>query len=58
MVLMRRNKPIPPTTYLETRIAQLREDAAKANDSYDVMWYNKMIQELLWLKQVIDRKEK
>jgi hypothetical protein len=55
---MRRNKPIPPTTYLETRISQLREDAAKANDSYDVMWYNKMIQELLWLKQVIDRKEK
>jgi len=55
---MRRNKLIPTTTYLETRISQLREDAAKASNSYDVMWYNKMIQELLWLKQVIDRKEK
>lgn len=55
---MKRNKIIPPTIYLETRLSQLREDAAKANDSYDKMWYNRLIQELLWLKQVIDGKEK
>lgn len=55
---MKRNKAISPTTYLEARISQLREDVEKASDSYDKMWYNKIIQELLWLKQIIDGKEK
>jgi hypothetical protein len=55
---MKRNIPISIDSYLDARISQLREDVSKASDAYDVLWYNRLIQELLWIKQVIEGKEK
>lgn len=55
---MKRNAAISPSHYLEARISQLREDKDKASEEYDKMWYNRVIQELTWFKQIIDGKEK
>ena len=55
---MKRNNPIDIETYLTVRIEQLIEDKNKAQDKFDKMWYNKMIQELLWIQQVMNGKEK
>ena len=38
--------------YIKVRISQLQEDAEKANDSMDKAWYNRLIQELDWVKQM------
>ena len=38
--------------YIESRIAQLREDMSKAHDEMDKAWYNRLIQELEWVKQM------
>ena len=32
------------------RIAQLKQDMEKAHDDYDKQWYNRIIQELCWVK--------
>lgn len=55
---MKRNNPISLEYYLDVRIAQLREDMSKANDSHDVMWYNRLIQEILWIKRVTEGSDK
>jgi hypothetical protein len=55
---MKRNNPISIEYYLDVRITQLREDMAKASDPYDVMWYNRLVQEILWIKRVIEGSEK
>jgi len=39
--------------YITIRIGQLKEDMAKANDDYDKSWYNRIIQELDWARQMI-----
>ena len=38
--------------YVETRIEQLKEDMAKASNPHDQQWYNRLIQELDWGKQM------
>ena len=38
--------------YVETRIDQLKEDMAKASNPHDQQWYNRLIQELDWVKQM------
>jgi len=38
--------------YIETRISQLKEDMSKAHDDMDKAWYNRLIQELDWVKQM------
>jgi hypothetical protein len=38
--------------YIESRIAQLREDMSKAHDEMDKAWYNRLIQELDWVAQM------
>ena len=38
--------------YVETRIEQLKEDLAKASNPHDQQWYNRLIQELDWVKQM------
>lgn len=55
---MRRNKSLSIEDYISIRIEQLSEDRDKANKEYDKMWYNKMIQELIWIQQVTIGKEK
>ena len=36
--------------YINVRIAQLKQDMEKAHDDYDKQWYNRIIQELCWVK--------
>ena len=36
--------------YIDIRSEQLREERDKNNDEYDIMWFNKMIAELQWVK--------
>jgi len=38
--------------YISTRIEQLKEDMARAHDEHDQKWYNRLIQELDWVKQM------
>ena len=37
--------------YIKTRISQLMDDMNKAHDQHDKNWYNRLIQELNWVKQ-------
>ena len=41
--------------YIATRIEQLKEDMARAHDEHDQNWYNRLIQELDWVKQMGNR---
>tara|TARA_Y100000052_G_scaffold26970_1_gene33184 strand:- start:806 stop:1033 length:228 start_codon:yes stop_codon:yes gene_type:complete len=41
--------------YIATRIEQLKEDMARAHDEHDQKWYNRLIQELDWVKQMGNR---
>ena len=41
--------------YITTRIEQLKEDMARAHDEHDQKWYNRLIQELDWVKQMGNR---
>lgn len=41
--------------YIESRIAQLKEDMSKAHDEMDKAWYNRLIQELDWVVQMADK---
>lgn len=38
--------------YIASRIEQLKDDMAKAHDEMDKAWYNRLIQELEWVKQM------
>ena len=39
-------------SYVEVRIAQLKEELDKPNSDYDRAWYNRLIQELTWVQQM------
>ena len=41
--------------YIDTRIEQLKEDMGRAHDEHDQKWYNRLIQELDWVKQMGNR---
>ena len=43
---MRRNKQRHYKDYITARIAQLRDDALKARDPHDRVWYYRLISEL------------
>ena len=43
---MRRNKPKDYKEFITARIAQLRDDALKAHDPHDRVWYYRLISEL------------
>tara|TARA_B100000470_G_C19738596_1_gene368083 strand:+ start:904 stop:1101 length:198 start_codon:yes stop_codon:yes gene_type:complete len=45
---MKREKP----NYIDVRIGQLKEEMHKPNNEYDRKWYNRLIQELDWAKQM------
>ena len=38
--------------YIRARMDQLKDDMDKAHDPYDKQWYNRLIQELDWVKQM------
>lgn len=41
--------------YIDSRINQLKDDMVKAHDPMDQAWYNRLIQELNWAQQMIDK---
>jgi hypothetical protein len=47
---MRRGREKDLEKYINVRIAQLKQDMEKAHDDYDKQWYNRIIQELCWVK--------
>lgn len=47
---MRRGTSHTVEKYINIRIDQLKEDMAKAHNRHDRMWYNRLIQELSWVK--------
>ena len=48
--VMRRGRDRDLEKYINVRIAQLKQDMEKAHDDYDKQWYNRIIQELCWVK--------
>jgi len=42
--------------YVDVRIEQLAEERDKNTDTYDIAWYNRLIEELTWAKQMSERK--
>ena len=55
---MRRQRPNNSNDYIDARINQLSEDMNKAHDEHDRNWYNRLIQELYWAKQMSDKPNK
>lgn len=53
---MKRKTKKQPIKYIDGRINQLLEDKEKVSDPYDQQWYNRIIQELEWAKQVVSDK--
>jgi hypothetical protein len=45
---MKRVKP----NYIEVRIEQLKEELSRPNTEHDKQWYNRLIQELDWARQM------
>ena len=45
---MKRIKP----NYIDVRIEQLKEELTRQNNDYDKNWYNRLIQELDWVRQM------
>lgn len=43
---MKRNRPKDYKEFITVRIAQLRDDALKAHDPHDRVWYYRLISEL------------
>jgi|TARA_R110002167_G_scaffold8675_6_gene39698 hypothetical protein len=42
--------------YVDVRIEQLAEERDKNTDTYDIAWYNRLIEELTWAQQMSERK--
>jgi hypothetical protein len=45
---MRKMKP----NYIDVRIEQLKEELSRPNTAHDKNWYNRLIQELDWARQM------
>ena len=53
---MRRGKrKIDPKDYILMRIDQLKDERFKSNDTMDRMWFLKVIEELNYVLEVIDK---
>ena len=48
---MKRNRKRHYKDYIATRIVQLRDDALKANDPHDRVWYYRLISELQMVQE-------
>ena len=46
----RQKKPQSTGEYLRIRILQLKEDRAKANDPHDRLWYDRLVDELEYVR--------
>lgn len=55
---MRRKKTPSTKEYVQVRIKQLIEDRKKASDPMDKEWYLRLIGELRYVEQIIEKHEK
>lgn len=55
---MRRKKTPSTKEYVQVRIKQLIEDRKKASDPMDKEWYLRLIGELRYVEQIIEKNEK
>jgi len=51
-MIMRRKRIPQQNVYITNRINQLKEDMARAHDEHDKNWYNRLIQELTWARDM------
>ena len=51
---MRRNKPTEANDYIKVRMGQLIDESNKCHDPRDAMWYNRIAQELDWVRKVLE----
>ena len=53
---MRRNRKVNPKDYIEIRIEQLKEERKKSEDRMTQMWIYKIISELQYVLQVMEKR--
>ena len=53
---MRRNRKVNPKDYIKIRIEQLKEERNKSEDRMTQMWIYKIISELQYVLQVIEKR--
>ena len=52
----RKRKPASTREYIQVRIKQLQEDKSKAHDPRDIIWYERLIEELSYVQMVDEMK--
>ena len=52
----RRKKPASTKEYIKVRVSQLTEDKLKAHDPRDIIWYERLIEELQYVQMVDEQK--
>ena len=53
---MRRNRKVDPKDYIKIRIEQLKEERKKSEDRMTQMWIYKIISELQYVLQVMEKR--
>jgi len=53
---MRRNRKVDPKDYIQIRIKQLKEERIKSEDKMTQMWIYKIISELQYVLQVMEKR--
>jgi|TARA_B100001094_G_scaffold238421_1_gene233814 hypothetical protein len=53
---MRRNRKVNPKDYIKIRIEQLKEERNKSEDRMTQMWIYKIISELQYVLQVMEKR--
>ena len=48
----RKRRPASAREYIKIRINQLQEDKSKAHDPRDIIWYERLIEELSYVQMV------
>ena len=53
---MRRNRKVDPKDYIKIRIEQLKEERKKSEDKMTQMWIYKIISELQYVLQIMEKR--
>ena len=53
---MRRNRKVDPKDYIQIRIKQLKEERIKSEDRMTQMWIYKIISELQYVLQIMEKR--
>ena len=53
---MRRNRKVDPKDYIKIRIEQLKEERKKSEDRMTQMWIYKIVSELQYFLQIMEKR--